>query len=186
LAKRTKLLNFKFKFKHVFFATQLQASDLRLIKLTLFFRSIANHLADLFIHINNLIIMNNKIVPHSDEVRHVIKENSGFYEYLERLSKTFLGSSTLPQQTPRVDGTVASSPIEHNNLGTEFKNEFKRFDNISNEEKSIHIDKSNAVKLSKNNQLSYRIFTNKTMPLNNDRNINMLLENNRNWAPTKN
>lgn len=130
--------------------------------------------------------MNNKIVPHSDEVRHVIKENSGFYEYLERLSKTFLGSSTLPQQTPRVDGTVASSPIEHNNLGTEFKNEFKRFDNISNEEKSIHIDKSNAVKLSKNNQLSYRIFTNKTMPLNNDRNINMLLENNRNWAPTKN
>ena len=115
-------------------------------------------------------IMNNKIVPHSDEVRNVGKENSGLYEYLERLSKTFLRSSTLPQQTRKVDGTVSSSPIEHNNSGTEFKNEFKRFDNTGNgnEEKSIHIDKSNAVKLSKNNQLSYRIFTNKTMPLNGD------------------
>ena len=136
--------------------------------------------------------MNNKIVPHSNEVRNVGKEsnvgkeNSGLYEYLERFSKTFLRSSTLPQQTRTVDGKVASSPIEHNHSGTEFKNEFKRFDNTGNEEKSIHIDKSNAVKLSKNNQLSYRIFTNKTMPLNNDRHISMLLETNRNWVPTKN
>ena len=46
---------------------------------------------------------------------------------------------------------------------------------------SIHIDK-----LSKSNQLSFKSFTNKTTQLNGDRHINMLLENNKNWARTKN
>ena len=40
---------------------------------------------------------------------------------------------------------------------------------------NIHIDKSNAIKLSK-----------KTTPLNADEHVNVLLENNRNWVRTMN
>ena len=128
--------------------------------------------------------MKKKIIAHSDDVRDDGKKSSGSghsrQEYLERLAKTFFGSSTLPHHTRTVDGTVASSSIEHNNSGTEFKNEFKQIEN--NEDMlSIHIDK-----LSKSNQLSFKSFTNKATQLNGDRHINMLLENNKNWARTKN
>jgi len=51
---------------------------------------------------------------------------------------------------------------------------------------SIHIDKSNAVKLSKYDQQWFKSFTNKTTPLNSDEHVDVLLENNRNWARTMN
>jgi hypothetical protein len=51
---------------------------------------------------------------------------------------------------------------------------------------SIHIDKSNAVKLSKYDQQWFKSFTNKTTQLNGDEHVNVLLENNRNWARSKN
>jgi len=50
---------------------------------------------------------------------------------------------------------------------------------------SIHIDKSNAVKLSKYDQQWFKSFTNKTDQLNGDEHVNVLLENNRNWARSK-
>jgi hypothetical protein len=51
---------------------------------------------------------------------------------------------------------------------------------------NIHIDKSNAIKLSKYDQQWFKSFTNKTTPLNSDQHVNVLLENNRNWARTMN
>ena len=51
---------------------------------------------------------------------------------------------------------------------------------------NIHIDKSNAIKLSKYDQQWFKSFTNKTTPLNADEHVNVLLENNRNWAHTMN
>jgi len=51
---------------------------------------------------------------------------------------------------------------------------------------NIHIDKSNAIKLSKYDQQWFKSFTNKTTPRNGDEHVNVLLENNRNWARTMN
>jgi len=51
---------------------------------------------------------------------------------------------------------------------------------------NIHIDKSNAIKLSKYDQQWFKSFTNNATQLNSDRHINLLLANNKNWARTKN
>ena len=51
---------------------------------------------------------------------------------------------------------------------------------------NIHIDKSNAIKLSKHDQQWFKSFTNKTTPMNGDEHVNVLLENNRNWVRTMN
>ena len=51
---------------------------------------------------------------------------------------------------------------------------------------NIHIDKFNAMKLSKYDQQCFKSFTNKTTPMNPDEHVNELLENNRNWVRTKN
>jgi hypothetical protein len=51
---------------------------------------------------------------------------------------------------------------------------------------NIHIDKFNPVKLSKYDQQWFKSFTNTITPLNSDRHINKLLENNKNWARTTN
>jgi len=51
---------------------------------------------------------------------------------------------------------------------------------------NIHIDKFNAIKLSKYDQQFFKSFTNKTASLNADEHVNVLLENNKNWARAKN
>ena len=51
---------------------------------------------------------------------------------------------------------------------------------------SILIDKSIVDKWSKNDQQLFKSFTNKTADLTGDEHINELLENNRNWARSKN
>ena len=51
---------------------------------------------------------------------------------------------------------------------------------------SILIDKSIVDKWSKHDQQLFKSFTNKTTPLNSDQHVNVLLENNRNWARTMN
>ena len=51
---------------------------------------------------------------------------------------------------------------------------------------SIQIDKSIVDKLSKYDQQLFKSFTNKTMHMNGDEHINVLLENNRKWVHSKN
>ena len=67
---------------------------------------------------------------HSDDVRGHVPDKESRNDQLERLARTFFGSSSS-QHIRTVDGKVESYSIKHNNPGTDFMNQFEQFEYIS-------------------------------------------------------
>ena len=65
---------------------------------------------------------------HSDDVRDHVPDKESRNDQLERLARTFFGSSSS-QHIRTVDGKVESNSIKHNNPGTDFTNQLKQFEN---------------------------------------------------------
>ena len=64
---------------------------------------------------------------HSDDVRDHVPDKESRNDQLERLARTFFGSSSS-QHIRTVDGKVESNSIKHNNPGTDFRNQFNQFE----------------------------------------------------------
>jgi len=74
---------------------------------------------------------------HSDDVRDHVPDKESRNDQLERLARTFFGSSSS-QHIRTVDGKVESNSIKHNNPGTDFRNQFEQFEaNEDMSEKNI-------------------------------------------------
>ena len=75
-----------------------------------------------------------KNIRHSDSIR----DGESRDEYLERLG---LGSFSSTRHKRTVNGSVASSLIEHNNLDIDFMNQYRKIENSEGwSEKNINKD----------------------------------------------
>jgi hypothetical protein len=64
-----------------------------------------------------------------NDVQDAVSDEESYIDYAKRLAKTFNFSSSSSQHIRTVDGKVTSSSITHNNPGTDFMNQLKKFEN---------------------------------------------------------